>query len=172
MVFVTDTVYSGKKTIHNIGEEIEKIRRALELFGSGFHKLRVIAQSLDDYREEERRFVENAMKEFAKTAPEKGGDVLAIGGANTAKYTTKSSIIGVKNTIEGKVGSEIEYNSAIGYNNTIENGSNNSVIGTNRKVSGADGEPLIGAAVMGQQGFSYLPKRTNWVDMRILVKTM
>ena len=58
----TDTVYSGKKTIHNIGEEIEKIRRALELFGSGFHKLRVIAQSLDDYREEERRFVENAMK--------------------------------------------------------------------------------------------------------------
>lgn len=31
--------------------------------------------------------LQNAMKEFAKTAPEKGGDVLAIGGANTAKYT-------------------------------------------------------------------------------------
>ena len=90
--------------------------------------------------------LQNAMKEFAKTAPEKGGDVLAIGGANTAKYTTKSSIIGVKNTIEGKVGSEIEYNSAIGYNNTIENGSNNSVIGTNRKVSGADGVVVMGAA--------------------------
>ena len=54
----TDTVYSGKKTINDIGVELEKIRRAIESFGSGFHKLRIIGQSLDDFREEERLFVE------------------------------------------------------------------------------------------------------------------
>ena len=55
-----DTVLSGKKTLNDLGVELEKIRKVIELFGSGFHKLRVIAQSLDDYREEERRFIEDA----------------------------------------------------------------------------------------------------------------
>lgn len=57
-----DTVYSGKKTLNEVGVELEKIRRAIELFGSGFHKLRVIAQSLSDYREEEAAFIASAEK--------------------------------------------------------------------------------------------------------------
>lgn len=57
-----DMVFSGKKTINDIGAEMEKIRRALELFGNGFNKLRVIAQDLDDYREEESQFVKSAME--------------------------------------------------------------------------------------------------------------
>ena len=57
-----DTVFSGKKTINDLGVELEKIRRAMDGFGSGFNKLRVIAQSLDDYREEDRRAMEEARR--------------------------------------------------------------------------------------------------------------
>lgn len=57
-----DTVFSGKKTINDLGVELEKIRRAIDAFGSGFNKLRVIAQSLDDYREEDRRAIEEARR--------------------------------------------------------------------------------------------------------------
>ena len=57
-----DTVFSGKKTINDLGVELEKIRRAIDAFGSGFNKLRVIAQSLDDYREEDRRAIEEASR--------------------------------------------------------------------------------------------------------------
>lgn len=56
-----DTVYSGKKTIDNIGSEIEKLRRVVESFGSGSNKLRVIAQSLDDYRAEEKALVDKIL---------------------------------------------------------------------------------------------------------------
>jgi len=86
------------------------------------------------------------MDAFGVSAPEDGGDVLAIGGANTADYALKSSMIGVKNTITGTKDAPAEFNSTIGYNNTIENGSNNSIIGTNRKVSGASGVVVMGAA--------------------------
>lgn len=57
-----DTVFSGKKTINDLGVELEKIRRAVDAFGSGFNKLRVIAQSLDDYREEDGRAIEEARR--------------------------------------------------------------------------------------------------------------
>lgn len=57
-----DTVYSSKKTIDSIGNELEKLRRAVELFGNGFNKLRVVAQSLDEYRAEEKAFVEKFVK--------------------------------------------------------------------------------------------------------------
>ena len=90
--------------------------------------------------------LQDAMKTFAKSAPEDGGDVLAIGGANTADYALKSSMIGVKNSITGSEGAEAEFNSTIGYGNTIANGSNNSIIGTNRTISDVDGVIVIGSA--------------------------
>lgn len=61
-----DTVYSGKKTLNEVGVELEKIRRAIELFGNGFHKLRVISQSLSDYREEENAFIAEAKKRMGE----------------------------------------------------------------------------------------------------------
>ena len=57
-----DTVFPGRKTINDLGVELEKIRKSIDAFGSGSKKLRVIAQSLDDYREEERMAVESAMR--------------------------------------------------------------------------------------------------------------
>ena len=57
-----DTVFSGKKTINDLGAELEKIRKAIEAFGSGCNKLRVIVQSLADYREENRRAMEEAKR--------------------------------------------------------------------------------------------------------------
>ena len=86
------------------------------------------------------------MDEFGESAPQQGGDVLAIGGGNTADYAKKSSMIGVGNSITGTANAAAEFNSTIGYNNTIKNGSNNSIIGTNRTVSGASGVVVMGAA--------------------------
>ena len=80
-----DTVYSGKKTLNEVGVELEKIRRAIELFGSGFHKLRVIAQSLSDYREEEAAFIAEAEKRLN----ERQGNA-DCGDASVPKGTTAS----------------------------------------------------------------------------------
>ena len=76
----TDTVYSGKKTINDIGMELEKIRRAIDSFGSGFHKLRIIGQRLDDYREEERQIAEQI-----RTPKEHSGDT-----SSTQNITTNT----------------------------------------------------------------------------------
>lgn len=73
-----DTLYSGKKTIHDIGVQLEQIQRTLSLFGSGFHKLMVVAQRLEDYREEERLLIEEAnRRRKTKTTANKGGNVAA-----------------------------------------------------------------------------------------------
>ena len=50
-----DLVYAGKRTIHDVHTELERMRRAIEHIGSGFSKMRVVTQDLADYREEERQ---------------------------------------------------------------------------------------------------------------------
>ena len=60
-----DAVFSGKKTINDLGVELEKIRKAIDAFGRGFNKLQVVAQSLDDYREENRRAMEEASRRIS-----------------------------------------------------------------------------------------------------------
>ena len=60
-----DIAFPGRKTTNDLGVELEKIRKAIDAFGSGFNKLRVIAQSLDDYREEDRRAIEEANRRIS-----------------------------------------------------------------------------------------------------------
>ena len=60
----TTLIYSGKKTIHDIQVELEKMRRVIEHVGSGFYKLRVITQNIDDYREEERQQIVSIMQQI------------------------------------------------------------------------------------------------------------
>ena len=67
-----------------------------------------------------------------------GGAVLAIGGGNKADYVLNSQLIGVQNQITGTEGNESEYNMVNGYQNTVENGSNDTVIGVNNNVTGND----------------------------------
>lgn len=65
-----------------------------------------------------------------------GGAVLAIGGGNKADYALNSQLIGVQNQITGEKGDESEYNMVNGYQNTVENGSNDTVIGVKNTVTG------------------------------------
>ena len=65
-----------------------------------------------------------------------GGAVLAIGGGNKADYVLNSQLIGVQNQITGTEGNESEYNMVNGYQNTVTNGSNDTVIGVKNTVTG------------------------------------
>ena len=65
-----------------------------------------------------------------------GGAVLAIGGGNKADYALNSQLIGVQNQITGTEGNEAEYNMVNGYQNTVTNGSNDTVIGVKNTVTG------------------------------------
>jgi hypothetical protein len=59
-------VYSGKHTIHHVHAELEKMRRSIENIASGFSKIRVVTQDLADYREEERKVIEEIERAHGK----------------------------------------------------------------------------------------------------------
>ena len=70
-----------------------------------------------------------------------GGAVLAIGGGNKADYALNSQLIGVQNEIKstktGLFGHEtVEYNMVNGYQNSVIDGSNDTVIGVKNTVTG------------------------------------
>jgi hypothetical protein len=79
-----DTLFSGKKTINDIGVQLEKIERTLSSFGSGFHKLMVVAQSLEDYREEERKFVEEATRRLKPETTAYQGEDGVVGASEAS----------------------------------------------------------------------------------------
>ncbi|MCF7838329.1 MAG: hypothetical protein K9N49_06835 [Candidatus Marinimicrobia bacterium] len=73
--------YSGKKPIVTVAKELEKISQELGYIGSGFHKPTVLTQDIKEHRQEERDFVECAMKtmdqmeaadQLARQAPPEG----------------------------------------------------------------------------------------------------
>lgn len=90
-----------------------------------------------------------------------GGAVLAIGGGNVADYVRHSQLVGVNNTVTGTENKVSEFNMVNGYQNTATNithvtmiGSDNGVkdtigavlLGDKRKLTGADGSIVLGAA--------------------------
>ena len=72
-----------------------------------------------------------------------GGSVLAIGGGNKADYATYSELTGVQNKVTGTAKAGAKYDLVNGYQNTVENASNVTVIGIKNKVT-ADGNKVIG----------------------------
>lgn len=73
-----------------------------------------------------------------------GGATLAIGGANKADYTQRSQMIGVKNSITGKVGNVSTNNMVNGYNNKATNVDNVSVIGSNNVINDTNTAIVLG----------------------------
>jgi len=59
-------VYSGKKAIDCVANELEKIARELGHICSGFHKPTVITQDIKEHRKEEMEFIESAQEEMSK----------------------------------------------------------------------------------------------------------
>lgn len=72
-----------------------------------------------------------------------GGSVLAIGGGNKADYTTYSELTGVQNKVTGTKAKAAKYDFVNGYQNTVTEASDVTVIGSKNEVT-ADGNKVIG----------------------------
>lgn len=72
-----------------------------------------------------------------------GGSVLAIGGGNKADYTTYSELTGVQNKVTGTKAKAAKYDLVNGYQNTVTEASDVTVIGSKNEVT-ADGNKVIG----------------------------
>lgn len=72
-----------------------------------------------------------------------GGSVMAIGGGNKADYTTYSELTGVQNKVTGTKAKAAKYDLVNGYQNTVSNASDVTVIGIKNEVT-ADGNKVIG----------------------------
>ena len=72
-----------------------------------------------------------------------GGSVLAIGGGNKADYTTYSELTGVQNKVTGTEAKAAKYDLVNGYQNTVTEASDVTVIGIKNEVT-ADGNKVIG----------------------------
>lgn len=75
---------------------------------------------------------------------ESGGATLVIGGGNTADYTQKTQILGVKNTVTGTEDNISMYNMIDGFNNTVNGASHLYTIGTNNTITNAKNTILFG----------------------------
>ena len=72
-----------------------------------------------------------------------GGSVMAIGGGNKADYAKYSQLTGVKNKVTGTEAKAAKYDFVNGYQNTVTEASDVTVIGSKNEVT-ADGNKVIG----------------------------
>ena len=86
--------------------------------------------------------VANSFRESVKNSA--GGAVLAVGGANKADWATKSQIIGVGNTLTGTQKEVSTLNMVNGYQNSLENAKNTTVIGVSNTLASSQNNVVIG----------------------------
>ena len=109
----------------------------------------------------------SSAKEFAETLrtavknANGGGSTMALGGANKADYTLRTSMIGINNTVTGVKGGEskdnlamgvgntatkVQHMTAIGSKNTVSDATDTIIVGDNRTVTGANNTVTIGSS--------------------------
>ena len=112
----------------------------------------------------------SSVKEFAETLrtavknANGGGSTMALGGANKADYTLRTSMIGINNTVTGVNGGEskdnlamgvgntatkVQHMTAIGSKNTVSDATDTIIVGDNRTVTGANNTVTIGSSDAG-----------------------
>ena len=112
----------------------------------------------------------SSAKEFAETLrtavknSNGGGSTMAIGGANKADYTLRTSMIGINNTVTGVKGGEskdnlamgvgntatkVQHMTTIGSKNTVSDATDTIIVGDNRTVTGANNTVTIGSSDAG-----------------------
>ncbi len=97
--------------------------------------------------------LQNNLMEAVKKS-ESGGATLVIGGGNTADYTQKTQILGVKNTVTGTEDNISMYNMIDGFNNTVNGASHLYTIGTNNKITNAKNTILFGDGYQNASGLA------------------
>lgn len=85
---------------------------------------------------------QNAIKAM-QSSQYAGGSVMAIGGGNKADYAKYSQLTGVKNKVTGTEAKAAQYDFVNGYQNTVTEASDVTVIGIKNEVT-ADGNKVIG----------------------------
>lgn len=91
-------------------------------------------------------FVSDAQKDAIQAMQSNqyaGGSVMAIGGGNKADYATYSELTGVHNKVTGTKAKAAKYDFVNGYQNTVTEASDVTVIGSKNAVT-ADGNKVIG----------------------------
>ena len=112
----------------------------------------------------------SSAKEFAETLrtavknSNGGGSTMALGGANKADYTLRTSMIGINNTVTGVKGGEskdnlamgvgntatkVQHMTAIGSKNTVSDATDTIIVGDNRTITGANNTVTIGSSDAG-----------------------
>ena len=112
----------------------------------------------------------SSAKEFAETLrtavknSNGGGSTMALGGANKADYTLRTSMIGINNTVTGVKGGEskdnlamgvgntatkVQHMTTIGSKNTVSDATDTIIVGDNRTVTGANNTITIGSSDAG-----------------------
>ena len=112
----------------------------------------------------------SSAKEFAETLrtavknANGGGSTMALGGANKADYTLRTSMIGINNTVTGVKGGEskdnlamgvgntatkVQHMTVIGSKNTVSDATDTIIVGDNRTVTGANNTVTIGSSDAG-----------------------
>lgn len=69
--YMKAALHVNHKTIHDVANRLEEIRRELGHLGSGFHKPHVIVQSVQDKRAEDETFVSETREKLDKIATDK-----------------------------------------------------------------------------------------------------
>lgn len=143
----SDSSYSGvASSVLGFANRTQNANAAL-IWGTGNE----ITNSIEavtgvDFKKWNSMSVSDAQKDAIKAMQSNqyaGGSVMAIGGGNKADYTTYSELTGVQNKVTGTKAKAAKYDLVNGYQNTVSNASDVTVIGIKNEVT-ADGNKVIG----------------------------
>lgn len=111
----------------------------------------------------------DAQKEIIKAMQSRdeyaGGSVMAIGGGNKADWATYSQLLGVQNTLIGTENDVSKLTMINGYQNTVANAKNTTVIGSNNNATNVKSTIIMGDenTLQGRQGVISLGNK-NKID--------
>lgn len=143
----SDNIYSGvASSVLGFANRTQNANAAL-IWGTGNE----ITNSIEDvtgvdFTKWNSMFVSDAQKDAIEAMQSNqyaGGSVMAIGGGNKADYATYSELTGVQNKVTGTEAKAAKYDFVNGYQNTVFNASDVTVIGIKNEVT-ADGNKVIG----------------------------
>ncbi len=128
--FANKTQNANAALIWGTGNEVTNSIESIDIDYNGWNKLSVA--------EAQQKAIEAMQsRKYA------GGSVMAIGGGNKADYAKYSQLTGVKNKVTGTAAKAANYDFVNGYQNTVTNASDVTVIGIKNEVT-ADGNKVIG----------------------------
>lgn len=142
----SDSSYSGvASSVLGFANKTQNANAAL-IWGTGNEVTNSIEKIGIDYNGWNKISVAEAQQkaiEAMQSSKYAGGSVMAIGGGNKADYTTYSELTGVQNKVTGTKAKAAKYDLVNGYQNTVSNASDVTVIGIKNAVT-ADGNKVIG----------------------------